>query len=225
MALSITDLRKDYDTPTGPLPVLKGVSMSLNPGDAIAITGPSGSGKSTFLQLVGTLDKPTSGSINLDGVDPLSLTPTALAAFRNRRVGFVFQDHHLLPQFNVLENVLLPTLVDRSRTAESATADAKQLLDRVGLSPRLTHRPSELSGGERQRVAIARALIQKPLLVLADEPTGNLDRVSAKSVGEMLLELQRELRTILIVVTHSRELADTFTVRYEMNEGSLLRAN
>jgi lipoprotein-releasing system ATP-binding protein len=218
--LSIENLTKDYPTRAGPLPVLRGISLSLNGGEAIAIMGPSGSGKSTLLQILGTLDRPTGGTVQLDGTNPFSLDDTELAKFRNRRIGFVFQDHHLLPQFNVLENVLLPAMASRE-SPPTVNDDAKKLLDRVGLSHRLLHRPAELSGGERQRVAIARALILKPTLILADEPTGNLDRANAATVGDLLIELHRQEKTILIAVTHSPELASKFPRRLEMNDGRL----
>ncbi len=223
MPLTVADLRKDYPTRSGPLAVLAGVSLSLADGDAVAITGPSGSGKSTLLHILGTLDRPTAGTVDLDGQNPFALDDAGLATFRNERIGFVFQDHHLLPQFNVLENVLIPTLVNPTREAAALEATARQLLDRVGLGSRLDHRPAELSGGERQRVALARALIQKPKLVLADEPTGNLDHKNAQAVGELLLDLHRQQGTILIAVTHSGELARSFPQRYEMNDGRLER--
>ncbi|QEL16962.1 ABC transporter ATP-binding protein [Limnoglobus roseus] len=221
MPLTVTDLRKDYPTRSGPLAVLAGVSLTLADGDAVAIMGPSGSGKSTLLHILGTLDRPTAGTVTLDGQDPFAFDDAGLAKFRNERIGFVFQDHHLLPQFNVLENVLIPTLVNPHRDAVALEAAARQLLDRVGLGSRLDHRPAELSGGERQRVALARALVQKPKLVLADEPTGNLDRKNAHAVGELLLDLHRQQGTILIAVTHSAELAGVFPRRLEMNDGRL----
>jgi lipoprotein-releasing system ATP-binding protein len=221
MSLIVTDVRKEYAARSGPLPVLGGVSLSLAHGDAVAIMGPSGSGKSTLLHILGTLDRPTGGGVSLDGIDPFALKPGELAAFRNRRIGFVFQDHHLLPQASVLENVLVPTFVNKSLKKGEAQAYARELLTRVGLSDRLTHRPAELSGGERQRVAVARALIHKPLLLLADEPTGNLDRTNAESVGRLLLELHKQQNTMLVVVTHSAELAKLFPRRLEMNDGKL----
>src|SRR5262245_61548852 len=174
MSLVVRHLGKDYPTRTGPLSVLRDVDLDLGRGDALAVMGPSGSGKSTLLHILGTLDTPTRGTVRLDGQDPFALPERALADFRNRHVGFVFQDHHLLPQCSVLENVLIPTLVGRHDG--EAPARARRLLERVGLGDRLEHRPAELSGGERQRVAVARALIHKPALLLADEPTGNLDR-------------------------------------------------
>jgi lipoprotein-releasing system ATP-binding protein len=219
MSLQVEQLCKDYPTRSGPLHVLRGVGLTLTPGEALAVMGPSGSGKSTLLHILGTLDRPTSGAIRLDGQDPFALPERALADFRNRHVGFVFQDHHLLPQCSVLENVLLPTLAGGDRTG--AEAWARELLERVGLSDRLAHRPAELSGGERQRAAIARALIRRPQLLLADEPTGNLDRRSAEKVGELLLDLHRQERNVLVVVTHSAELARRFPRCEEMLDGAL----
>jgi lipoprotein-releasing system ATP-binding protein len=181
--------------------------------------GPSGSGKSTLLYILGTLERPTAGGVALNGQDPFALPEPKLADFRNRHVGFVFQDHHLLPQCTVLENVLVPTLVGSGDG--KAEAWAKELLDRVGLSGRLEHRPAELSGGERQRVAVARALVHRPALLLADEPTGNLDRRTAAGVGQLLLDLQRQERTMLVVVTHSAELARLFPRQLEMGDGTL----
>jgi lipoprotein-releasing system ATP-binding protein len=222
MALVVADVRKDYPTRSGPLPVLGGVSLTLDRGQSAAVVGPSGSGKSTLLHILGTLDRPTAGGVTLDGTDPFALPEPELARFRNRRIGFVFQDHHLLPQCSVLENVLIPTLVNPESKPTDAETYARQLLDRVGLGNRLTHRPAELSGGERQRVAVARALIQKPTLLLADEPTGNLDRKTAHAVGELLHELHRQEQTILVVVTHSADLAKTFSTRLEVNDGRLV---
>jgi lipoprotein-releasing system ATP-binding protein len=219
--LQVDHLSKDYPTRSGSLAVLRGITFTLAPGDALAITGPSGSGKSTLLHILGTLDRPTAGRLTLNGVNPFALDDTALAAFRNRTVGFVFQDHHLLPQFNVLENVLLPTVVAKDINRTELETRAKSLLERVGLAERLTHRPAELSGGERQRVALARALILNPPLLLADEPTGNLDRITAASIGDLLLDLHRRENTILIAVTHSQDLANRFTTRFEMNDGTL----
>jgi lipoprotein-releasing system ATP-binding protein len=203
--------------------VLRGISLSLQRGEALAVMGPSGSGKSTLLHILGTLDRPSSGGVRLDGKDPFALTEAELADFRNQHIGFVFQDHHLLPQCSVLENVLIPTLV--GSTDRTATEKwARELLDRVGLSSRLDHRPAELSGGERQRVAVARALIRRPVLLLADEPTGNLDRRTSQSIGQLLMELHRQEQTILVTVTHSAELARTFPRRVEMADGALQTA-
>jgi lipoprotein-releasing system ATP-binding protein len=215
MALIVENLSKEYPTRSGPLTVLREISFTLLPGESLAIMGPSGSGKSTLLHILGTLDTPSAGRVTLEGVDPFRLRERELAAFRNRRIGFVFQDHHLLPQCNVLENVLIPTLVS-GRPAAEVERRARQLLERVGLGQRLDHRPAELSGGERQRVALARALILQPLLVLADEPTGNLDADSAVVVADLLEELHRQERNILIVVTHSAELARRFPRRADL---------
>jgi lipoprotein-releasing system ATP-binding protein len=220
MALQVDRLCKDYPTRTGPLTILRDISIEVQRGEAVAVMGPSGSGKSTFLHLLGTLDRPTSGTVRLEGTEPFALPERLLADFRNQHIGFVFQDHHLLPQCSVLENVLIPTLVGRDDPA-AVQKRARQLLERVGLSGRLDHRPAELSGGERQRVAVARALIHKPVLLLADEPTGNLDRTSARMVGQLLLELHAEENTILIVVTHSPELADSFPRTLVMDDGRL----
>ncbi|HJQ80809.1 MAG TPA: ABC transporter ATP-binding protein [Lacipirellulaceae bacterium] len=214
---------KEYPTPREPLRVLDGVSFTLQRGENLAILGPSGSGKSTLLSILGTLEPPTAGSIRLAGEDPYALGEAALSAFRSRRVGFVFQDHHLLPQCTVLENVLVPFLADGA-AMQADQERATKLLARVGLAERLTHRPAELSGGERQRVAIARSLVREPMLVLADEPTGNLDRTTAQSITELLLELQAERDAILIVVTHSTALAAALKKRMELDAGRLVPA-
>ena len=219
--LEVTNLSKAYPTPQGPLPILSDISLKLERGEAVSIMGPSGSGKSTLLYIIGALEPPTSGTVTLDGQNPFALDEKQLARFRNRHTGFVFQDHCLLPQLTVLENVLTPTLV--AETTEDDTARAKELLDQVGLSGRLTHRPAELSGGEKQRVAVARALIRKPALLLCDEPTGNLDRKSSDAVADLLLELHRQQQTILIVVTHSAELAARFATRFEMGDQQLVK--
>jgi lipoprotein-releasing system ATP-binding protein len=221
MPLVVENLDKDYPTRSGPLVVLRGINLRLQRGDALAVMGPSGSGKSTLLHILGTLDRPTNGTVSLEGSDPFTLRERELAAFRNRRIGFVFQDHHLLPQLTVLENVLLPTLVNAESKTDKVEKYARALLERVGLSQRIEHYPAELSGGERQRVAVARALIQKPILLLADEPTGNLDRKNSAAVGELLLELHRQEQNILVVVTHSAELAKTCPRIAEMNDGTL----
>ena len=220
--LEVINLSKNYPTPRGPLKVLSAVSLQLTLGNSAAIMGPSGSGKSTLLHIIGALDTPTSGTVTLDGADPFELGEKALAAFRNEKVGFVFQDHCLLPQCSVLENVLTPTLVSRSNSDH--TERARMLLDQVGLSERIEHRPSELSGGEKQRVSLARALINEPLLLLCDEPTGNLDRKSAEVVASLLLELHAQQNTILVVVTHSVDLAARFPTRYEMVDRGLRQA-
>lgn len=219
--LEVINLTKDYPTPRGPLPVLSGVSLTLSRGESAAIMGPSGSGKSTLLHIIGALDTPTSGSVTLDGASPFELSEKALAGFRNEKVGFVFQDHCLLPQCSVLENVLTPTLV--SRSGGDRTERARMLLDQVGLTERLDHRPAELSGGEKQRVALARALINDPVLLLCDEPTGNLDRKAAEVVASLLLELHARQNTILVVVTHSIELSSKLPIGFELIEQELVR--
>jgi lipoprotein-releasing system ATP-binding protein len=219
--LNVSHLSKEYPGPAGPLPVLTDVSFSLAAGDAAAIMGPSGSGKSSLLYVLGALEPPSSGTITLDGQNPFQLSPDGLAAFRNRSVGFVFQDHCLLPQCTVLENVLVPTLV-----AEDDGGDAKRardLVEQVGLSGRIDHRPGELSGGERQRVAIARALVRAPRMVLCDEPTGNLDRASADQIAALLLDLHHRQHGVLIVVTHSAQLAERFPIRFELQDRQLHR--
>ena len=221
------DIRKSYPTPRGPLEILNGVSLTLSRGDAIAITGPSGSGKSTLLYILGALEPPTSGTITLDDANLFDLNEREQAAFRNKHIGFVFQDHSLLPQCSVLENVLAPTLVAARDSHREPLAEieqrARHLLEEVGLGNRLDHRPAELSGGEKQRAAVARALVLNPSMLLCDEPTGNLDRTSAGAVAELLLRLHAERRTILIAVTHSAALAERFHTRYEMDEGNLHR--
>jgi lipoprotein-releasing system ATP-binding protein len=220
MSLNVNHLSRSYPTRGEALEVLRDINLELHRGETLAVMGPSGSGKSTLLHILGTLDRPTAGSVRLDGQDPFALPEPALADFRNRHIGFVFQDHHLLPQCSVLENVLIPTLVGQDAAA-SAEAWARELLQRVDLGQRLDHRPAELSGGERQRVAVARALIRRPLLLLADEPTGNLDRRTAQGVGALLLDLHRQEQTILVVVTHSAEMAQLFPRRLEMVDGLL----
>ena len=218
--LVVKQLHKEYPTPQGTVSILSGINLTLQRGEAACITGPSGSGKSTLLYILGALEPPTSGTVELDDQRPFALAPNAVAAFRNEKVGFVFQDHCLLPQCSVLENVLIPTLVARS--TDGFVDRARLLLDQVGLSHRLDHRPAELSGGEKQRVAPARALIRQPTMLLCDEPTGNLDHHSAGTVASLLLDLHRDQQTILIVVTHSTELASRFPKRFEMWEQQLL---
>ena len=222
--LSASHISKSYPTPRGSLTILTDVSLSLDRGQAVAIMGPSGSGKSTLLYILGALDAPSSGTVTIDGQNPYALGEREQAAFRNRSIGFVFQDHSLLPQCSVLENVLAPTLVaPPSERVGNDQARARDLLGHVGLADRLDHRPGELSGGEKQRAALARALIRDPLLVLCDEPTGNLDRASAETVASLLLDLHTRRNTTLVVVTHSAALAERFPVRYEMNAGTLGR--
>jgi lipoprotein-releasing system ATP-binding protein len=217
--LEATHLSKTYGTGAGQLTVLRDVSLSLAPGDAACVMGPSGSGKSTLLYILGGLEPPTSGGVRLHGVDPYALDADGLAAFRNREVGFVLQDHCLQPQCTVLENVLVPTLVGE---ADAGAPDrARHLLAQVGLSDRLHHRPGELSGGEKQRAAIARALIRQPRLLLCDEPTGNLDGETAEVVADLLIALHAQQQAIMIVVTHSDTLGARFARRWRMQRGAL----
>lgn len=218
--LIVSGLRKEYATAAGSLTVLSGVDLSLARGDALAVTGPSGSGKSSLLFVLGGLERPTQGSVRLRGRDVFAANESDLAAWRQESVGFVFQEHHLLPQCTVLENVLIPRLAGPGTTPEDV-ARATQLLERVGLQHRIEHRPAQLSGGERQRVAVCRALINQPALLLADEPTGNLDRENADSIGSLLLELSRNVGSILICVTHSADLASRFPRRAELRDGRL----
>ncbi len=199
--------------------ILQEVSLKLNAGDSIAITGPSGSGKSTLLNVMGALDRPTEGKILLEGVDLSLADDKALSAIRNQRIGFVFQDHHLLPQCSVLENVLVPTLLKRG---PDPSMRAYALLERVGLGERLHHRPGQLSGGECQRVAVVRALINRPALLLADEPTGSLDAANAVALADLLIELNQEGEVALVVVTHDEELAQRMKRVYRLRDGTLI---
>jgi len=219
--LQVSNVSKVYPTPRGPLSVLSGVSLTLSPGEAAAITGPSGSGKSSLLYILGALEPPSSGTVTLGGRDPFALSAEGLAKFRNAEIGFVFQDHCLLPQCSVLENVLIPTLV--GETGDDDLARARSLVEQVGLADRIDHRPGELSGGEKQRVAVARALVRQPKLVLCDEPTGNLDQVSASKVASLLFDLHLRQRNMLIVVTHSDRLASQFPMRFEIGDTVLTR--
>ncbi|HEX8107465.1 MAG TPA: ABC transporter ATP-binding protein [Kofleriaceae bacterium] len=203
------------------LPILWDVNLTLQPGDMVAVVGASGVGKSTFLQILGTLDLPTSGSIQFDGEELTTMSPSRLAEFRNRRIGFVFQFHHLLPDFTALENVMMPALIQRLAT-ERARRKARDILGRVGLSHRLTHRPGELSGGEQQRVALARAMVLEPSLLLADEPTGNLDRSTGEAIHQLFLDLNRERGSTLLVVTHNPDLAVLMPRRLRMVDGGRL---
>ena len=217
-SLKVSDIYKNFGTETQQVEVLRGVSFEMAQGESLAITGPSGSGKSTLLHLIGTLDHPSSGQIEINGQDPFGLTEPQLARFRNQGIGFVFQDHHLLPQYSVWENVLIPTMAFKNRDGD-AEKRARELLERVGLANRLSHRPAELSGGERQRTAVARALINRPSLILCDEPTGNLDRAIADEVSSLLFELHQAEQNILIVVTHSLELASRFERHFALEAG------
>jgi lipoprotein-releasing system ATP-binding protein len=222
--LEVKNLSKEYRTPRGALPILDDVNLTLRRGEAIAVMGPSGSGKSTLLYILGALDSPTAGTVTLDGRNPFELSERDLAAFRNKEVGFIFQDHCLLPQCSVIENVLAPTLVAGTRRGGGGDVErARLLLNQVGLTERLEHLPGELSGGEKQRAALARALIREPSLLLCDEPTGNLDHESAERVASLLTELHRQQQTILVVVTHSAELAAHLPARYELHERTLIK--
>jgi len=219
--LQLTDIYKRYEFPgaVAATEVLKGLSLQVDAGESVAIVGPSGSGKSTLLNIIGSLDKPTSGRVLLNGQDLSKQDEKSLADIRSRQIGFVFQLHHLLPQCTVLENVLVPTLVaNRNGAAERAD----RLLERVGLTGRVSYRPGQLSGGERQRVAVVRALINAPKLLLADEPTGSLDQAASDNLVELLVELNREEGTTLIVVTHSRDLARRMDRMLELTDGLLV---
>lgn len=222
-ALKLNHVVKNYGDAGHPVEVLKDVSLGIAAGDAVTITGPSGCGKSTLLHLMGTLDTPTSGELEISGQDPQTFTEPQLAKFRNTVIGFVFQEHHLLPQYSVLENVLLPTFAFKNGRGD-ARERAQALLGRVGLERRMQHRPAELSGGERQRVAIARALINQPSIVLCDEPTGNLDGKTAESVADLFFQLHQEEQITLIVVTHNMQLAKRFPRRFDLREGQCFEA-
>jgi lipoprotein-releasing system ATP-binding protein len=219
----LAGVAKRFTGGAGEVEVLRGVDLELAAGESLAVTGPSGSGKSTLLHVIGTLDRPSAGTVEVAGERPFELPNDALARFRNRTVGFVFQEHYLLPQYSVLENVLVPALAFRDGARDPAVRErARELVDRVGLGHRLEHRPAELSGGERQRVAVARALVMSPRLVLCDEPTGSLDRATAGDVAGLLHELHRRERTVLVVVTHSEELAATCARHATLDEGRLV---
>ena len=222
MDLQVAHVAKEFEIAGTAVPVLEDVSFDVAAGSSIAIMGPSGSGKSTVLHIIGTLEPPTDGDVRIGGHDPFALSEPAMARFRNESIGFVFQDHHLLPQYSVLENTLIPTLAFSGKPAGEERA--RQLLERVGLAHRLDHRPAQLSGGERQRIAIARALINRPALLLCDEPTGNLDHRTADAAAELLLELHEQESNVLVVVTHSAELAQRFGRRLELREGRCYEA-
>ncbi len=222
--LQLIDVSKRYEAVAGAKGalVLSGISLEVAAGESLAIIGPSGSGKSTLLNIIGTLDRPTSGQVLLGGEDLATLDDRALAKLRNTRIGFVFQLHHLLPQLTVLENVLVPTLADPSRVMNSEIKGrAVRLIERVGLRERMAHRPGQLSGGERQRITLVRALINQPKLLLADEPTGALDREHAESLMDLLVALNREEGITMIVVTHARDLAARLGRVFELNNAEL----
>ena len=212
-SLKVSNLSKDFGT----VQVLRDISFDFTDGVSVAITGPSGSGKSTLLHIIGTLEKPSNGQVRINNTDPFALSEPELARYRNSVIGFVFQDHHLLPQYSVLENVLVPTLAFKQEP--DATERAHELLDRVGLTDRIWHRPAELSGGERQRVAIARALINQPDILLCDEPTGNLDTATTETIANLLFELHQAEKNILIVVTHNLTLASRFQEHLQLTDG------
>jgi ABC-type lipoprotein export system ATPase subunit len=223
--LKVVEVSKQYHAAPGaePVRVLDNVSLAVASGESLAIVGPSGSGKSTLLNIIGTLDKPTAGQVLLDGDDLAARSEEELAQIRNRRIGFVFQSHHLLPQCNVLENILVPTLPSKDKSSrENARERGLQLLKRVGLGERTSHRPGQLSGGERQRVAVVRALINQPKLLLADEPTGALDRNSSQHLAELLTELNSEKKVTLIIVTHALDLAGKMQRQLELKDGKLI---
>jgi len=225
--LNLVNVTRRYDSPdnTGALTVLSEVTLQVARGESLAIVGPSGSGKSTLLQIIGTLDRPTSGTVALNGQDLNGLDDLQIAAVRNRQIGFVFQAHYLLPQCTVWENVLVPTLASSEKSLRDGAGErAERLLKRVGLGERRSHRPGELSGGERQRVAVVRALINQPQLLLADEPTGSLDHASAQQLGQLLLDLNHEEGVTLIVVTHARNLARRMGRVLELKDGRLAPA-
>ncbi len=222
--LVLREVAKSYQSILeGPaVSVLDGIDLEIQQGESAAVLGPSGSGKSTLLNIIGTLDRPTRGQVLLEGQDLAQLDESQLAAVRNRRIGFIFQAHHLLPQCTVLENVLVPTLVcEDKQLRQSAPERARRLLDRVGLGPRLHHRPGQLSGGERQRAAVVRGLINQPRLLLADEPTGALDRAAAEELARLLVELNREERVTLMVATHALDLAAQMGRRFQLRDGRL----
>ncbi|MDE0013079.1 MAG: ABC transporter ATP-binding protein [Candidatus Poribacteria bacterium] len=218
--LKVANVSHDY----GPVQVLRNISFSFTGGVSVAITGPSGSGKSTLLHIVGTLERPSSGRVEINNTDPFMLSEPELAQYRNTVIGFVFQEHHLLPQYSVLENVLVPTFAFKQQP--DATERARELLRRVGLTHRLSHRPGELSGGERQRVAIARALINQPDILLCDEPTGNLDTATTETIADLLFELHDVEQYMLMVVTHNLEFASRFQQHLQLVDGTCsLNAN
>jgi len=219
--LQLKNISREFPSTEGgtPLEVLRNLSMDVARGESIAIIGPSGCGKSTLLNLIGTLDQPTDGAIAFDGRDLIALNDDELALLRNREMGFIFQNHHLLAQCTVMENVLVPTLAHGRVTNEEERA--RHLLNRVGLGERLSHRPGQLSGGERQRVAVVRALINQPQLLLADEPTGALDQTTADQLGQLLVELNAEENVTLITVTHSAKLADRMARTVELKDGQI----
>jgi len=221
--LEVKNLFKSYGTGEAKVEVLKGIDLSVAAGDTVALVGPSGAGKSTLLHVMGTIDRPTSGEVLFDGEKIFNLPDQPLAAFRNRSIGFVFQFHHLLPEFSALENVMMPLLIGGEKRSH-CEGRALQLLKDVGLSHRVTHRPGELSGGEQQRVAIARALVREPKLLLADEPTGNLDMKTSEEVHALLYDIQRRTGISLVIVTHNEHLAAGMARTIRMVDGKVVEA-
>jgi len=218
--LKTEKLYKSYNDGVSKVEVLRGVDLSISQGDRVAIIGPSGSGKSTLLHLLGGLDKPTSGQINIDEVNWQKINEKQRCQLRNKRLGFIYQFHHLLPEFTALENVAMPLLL-AGKTVLEAKEQASEILVTVGLKPRIEHKPAQLSGGERQRVAIARALVHQPYCVLADEPTGNLDQATAAKVFELMLALNKQMNTALVIVTHDQQLASRMDRVLVLQEGIL----
>jgi lipoprotein-releasing system ATP-binding protein len=221
--LEIRELVKTYPAVPAPLRVLKGINFSLDAGQSAAIIGPSGCGKSTLLNLIGALDQPDAGSVHISGQDLSTLNVKELAQLRNQELGFVFQQHHLLPQCTVMENILIPVLTQDREAQEQAHDRARALLDKLGLLPRAHHRPGELSGGECQRTAVARAVINNPALLLADEPTGALNEEAAEELAALLLSLRDEQNMAVIIVTHAQSIARRFGSIYTLNRGQLTR--
>ena len=219
--ISVKNLTKTFPTPVGSLEILAGINVEVESGGNLAVVGPSGSGKSTFLHIIGTLDHPSDGAVSVLGENPFALPEAKLAEFRNQNIGFVFQDHHLLPQLTACENVVIPA-VAQGKVSESQRNRAVSLLQRVGLGDREDHRPAQLSGGERQRVAVARALMNQPSILLADEPTGSLDRANAESIGQLLLDLQSQDEVTLVCVTHNDDLAQRFDHKVRLEQGQFV---
>lgn len=215
--LKATNIQKSY----GDLAILKGIDLHINEGEIVSIVGSSGAGKTTLLQLLGTLDQPDSGSIEIGGIDPFSLTSKKLAAFRNQSIGFIFQAHQLLPEFTALENVIMPALI-KGESMNEAKIKGMKLLEKIGLNERASHRPSELSGGEQQRIAVCRALINQPKVIFADEPSGNLDSKNAKELHELFFQLREELNQTFVIVTHNELLADMADRKLVMQDGTII---
>lgn len=221
LALEVQSINKVFQSGEDELKILDALDLEVRRGESVVIMGPSGSGKSTLLQILGTLDQPTEGKILLDGEDPSGLSDKALATFRNRKIGFVFQDHQLLPQCTAIENVLIPTLAEKTADRKAMADRAKKLLERVGLAERADHRPGRLSGGEKQRVAIARALIQEPAILLADEPTGSLDEKTGHRIADIFEKLLEDEEVALVIATHDQDFSRRFDRLLRLHEGKL----